>query len=173
MTSGEGVLPADRWLRAGVVGRPHGLDGSFHVANPVAGLLDLGLEVQINGIPRRIDRIAGHERRLILRVEGSDGRETAATLRGQDILVPRAQAPPLEEDEWWATDLEGCTVRDGDREIGVVTRLLALPSCEVLEVTRRDDPDGPQLLVPLVKDAVRAVDLDEHVIDVDLHFLGE
>ena len=54
-----------------------------------------------------------------------------------------------------------------------MARLLALPSCEVLEVTRKDDPTRPELLVPLIKDAVRDVDLDERVIDVDLRFLGE
>jgi 16S rRNA processing protein RimM len=171
MVPGEGAIPADRWLRAGIVGRPHGLDGSFHVASPMAGLLGVGVEVHIDGVARRIDRMAGHERRLILRVEGSEGRESAESLRGHDILVPRELAPPLEEDEWWATDLEGCAVRDGDREVGVVSRLLALPSCEVLEVTRHGG--GPDLLVPLIKDAVRGVDLDEQVIDVDLRFLGE
>jgi len=171
MVPGEGAIPADRWLRAGVVGRPHGLDGSFHVGSPVADLLDVGVEVQIAGAARRIDRMAGHERRLILRVEGSEGRGAAEDLRGQEILVHRDQAPPLEEDEWWATDLVGCVVRDGDREVGVVARLLALPSCEVLEVTRHGG--GPELLVPLIKDAVRGVDVDDQVIDVDLRFLGE
>jgi ribosomal 30S subunit maturation factor RimM len=85
--------------------------------------------------------------------------------------VTRSAAPELDEDEWWATDLEGCAVRDGDREVGVVARLLALPSCEVLEVRRAGD--APDLLVPLVRDAVRDVDLDGRVIDVDLQFLGE
>ena len=33
--------------------------------------------------------------------------------------------------------------------------------------------DAPALLVPLVRDAVRDVDLDARVIDVDLAFLGE
>ncbi|HWE08542.1 MAG TPA: ribosome maturation factor RimM [Solirubrobacteraceae bacterium] len=160
-------------MRAGVVGRPHGLDGSFHVGNPVTGLLDVGVEVQIDGAIRRIDRRAGHDRRLIVRLEGSDGREAAENLRGQEILVARGAAPSLDEDEWWATDLEGCAVRDGDHEVGVVARLLELPSCEVLEVTRRDDPTRPDLLVPLIKDAVRDVDLEERVIDVDLRFLGE
>ena len=55
--------------------------------------------------------------------------------------------------------------------MGEVRRLLALPSCEVLEVAR---PGGvADLLVPLVKDAVRAVDTARRVIDVDLEFLGE
>ncbi len=76
--------------------------------------------------------------------------------------------PPLGEDEWWAEDLEGCTVHDGGRRVGTVRRLLALPSCEVLEVEREDG----ELLVPLVSDAVRAVDVAGRTIDVDLRFLG-
>jgi 16S rRNA processing protein RimM len=48
--------------------------------------------------------------------------------------------------------------------------MVALPSCEVLEVARDGAPD---LLVPLVRDAVRSVDLGAGVIDVDLAFLGE
>jgi ribosomal 30S subunit maturation factor RimM len=41
----------------------------------------------------------------------------------------------------------------------------------VLEVER---PGGePDLLVPLIRDAVRAVDTDRGEIDVDLTFLGE
>ena len=49
--------------------------------------------------------------------------------------------------------------------------MLELPSCEVLEVER---PDGAgDLLVPLVTDAVREVDIERRVIDIDLEFLGE
>jgi 16S rRNA processing protein RimM len=62
-------------------------------------------------------------------------------------------------------------VRDGEREVGVVQRLLELPSCEVLEVARGDDRQP--LLVPLVRDAVRSVDVAARLIDVDLRFLGE
>jgi ribosomal 30S subunit maturation factor RimM len=49
--------------------------------------------------------------------------------------------------------------------------MLSLPSCEVLEVTR--EGDGGELLVPLVGDAVREVDVEGRSIDVDLRFLGE
>ena len=50
-------------------------------------------------------------------------------------------------------------------------RLLALPSCEVLEVERVEG--GDLLLVPLVSDAVRTVDLERKEIQIDLAFLGE
>jgi 16S rRNA processing protein RimM len=165
------VTETEHWLHAGVVGRPHGLDGSFHVADPVAALLDMGTEVRLGDARRAIVRLAGHDGRPIVRLEGCEDRAAAEALRGQELLVARAVAPALDEDEWWAADLEGCAVRDGEREVGVVTRLLALPSCEVLEVTRAGD--APDLLVPLVRDAVRDVDVGGRVIDVDLEFLGE
>jgi 16S rRNA processing protein RimM len=153
------------------VGRPHGLDGSFLVADPSPQLLRSTASVTIAGVARAIERRAGHDGRMILRLEGCADRDAAEALRGQDVLVGREHAPVLEQDEWWAEDLEGCAVRDGDRAVGTVVRLLALPSCEVLEVERTQGGDA--LLVPLVSDAVRLVDLERGEIDVDLAFLGE
>jgi 16S rRNA processing protein RimM len=153
------------------VGSPHGLDGSFHVTRPRAELLSLGTTVFVDGSERLIARRAGTDRRLILRLEGCEDRDAATQLRGRELLVPRERAPQLEPEEWWAEDLEGCSVQDGQRAVGTVQRLLALPSCEVLEVARVDG--GPALLVPLVRDAVRSVDIDRREIDIDLRFLGE
>ncbi len=161
----------ERWLRAGTVGRPHGLDGSFHVVDGVPELLVSGGAVVVAERQRVIVRRAGFDARPIVRLDGCDDRDGAQALRGAEILVARERAPELEPDEWWAHDLEGCTVHDADVEVGVVTRLLGLPSCEVLEVDRAGG--GPQLLVPLIKDAVRAVDIERRTIDVDLRFLGE
>ncbi len=127
--------------------------------------------MRVAGRDREIVRRAGYSARPILRLEGTEDRESANALRGEEILLAPEHAPELGPDEWWARDLEGCAVKDGDREVGVVTRLLALPSCEVLEVARPEG--GPELLVPLVKDAVRGVDLEQRLIDVDLRFLGE
>jgi len=117
-----------------------------------------------------IARLAGTDDRPIVRLTLADTREAIEAVRGLDLLVPRAVAPPLEEDEWYASDLEGLMVVDGLTPVGVVSRLLPLPSCEALEVAR---PDGRELLVPLVRDAVRGVDLEARTVDVDLAFLGE
>ena len=158
------------WLAAGRVGRPHGLDGSFHVTRPRGALLTLGTVVRIDDDEAEIVRRAGTDERPILRLAGHEGRAAAEVLRGRDLLVRRADAPPLEDDEWYAEDLEGCRVVDGAETVGEVRRLIALPSCEALEVQR---VDGSELLVPLVRDAVRSVDIGAGVVDVDLGFLGE
>ncbi len=157
------------WLHAGRVGRPHGLDGSFHVTRPNVQLLQGADSVKIDDRELEITRRAGTPQRQILRLEDHDDRAAAEALRGKDMLVARSEAPELGSDEWWAEDLVGCSVLDGDRVVGTVRRLVELPSCEMLEVDRAG---GGELLVPLVTDAVRLVDLDRRTIDVDLRFLG-
>lgn len=159
---------AQDWLQAGAVGRPHGLDGSFHVTRPRAELLDRGAVVTVAGASRAVTRRAGTTEKPIVRLEGCEDRDAAQALRGEALLVPRAAAPALEPGEWWAEDLIGCRVCDGEAEVGVVRGLLELPSCEALEVDR---PDGSELLVPLVGDAVRSVDPAAERIDVDLGFV--
>ncbi len=57
---------------------------------------------------------------------------------------------------------------DGDREVGTVRRMLELPSVEVLEVER---PNGSELLVPMVGDAIRELDMEGRRVDIDLRFL--
>jgi len=176
------------WLRAGTIGRPHGLDGSVHVHGAVPALLSPGATVLAAGRQRRIVRRAGHDRRVIIRLEGCEDREAARALNGAELLVARVDAPELSEDEWWVEDLEGCAVYDGELVVGRVRRVLALPSCEVLEVERsgeeiaresaeRQGGERPrrteQLLVPLVVDAVRHVDIEASRIEIDLKFLGE
>ena len=123
-------------------------------------LLPLGGSVRIGEADREIVRRAGTEDRLILRLDGVDDRPGVEALRGADLMVARTAAPPLEPGEYWAEDLEGCRVVTAEgRELGVVEGLRALPSCEVLEVG--------ELLVPMVGDAVRVVDIAARRIVVD------
>jgi 16S rRNA processing protein RimM len=152
---------------AGRVGRPHGLDGSFHVVGADPELLRDRETLLLAGEARTVERRAGTEERPILRVAGASSREDAETLRGAELGVPMSEVA-LEEGEYWAHELAGCAVVDGELAIGFVRRMSALPSCEVLEVDR---PDGSELLVPMVRDAIRSIDVAARRIDVDLGFL--
>jgi 16S rRNA processing protein RimM len=159
----------DGSLLAGRVGRPHGLDGSFYVTSARAPLLHDGASLTLAGRPTRIVRRAGTDARPIVRVELASDRDGAERLRGEELRVAAAAAPPLEPDEYWPEQLEGCAVVDAGREVGTVKAMLGLPSCECLQVQR---PDGSELLVPLVSDAVRSIDVERSVIEVNLAFLG-
>jgi 16S rRNA processing protein RimM len=151
---------------AGRVGRPHGLDGSFHVVGADPELVRDAYWVA--GVRREVVRRAGTSDNPILRLDGSASRDDAEALRGSELLVPREDVS-LEADEYWASDLAGCEVVDGSASIGFVRRMSALPSCEVLEVDR---PDGSELLVPMVRDAIRSIDVAARRIDVDMEFLA-
>jgi 16S rRNA processing protein RimM len=153
-----------RYLEAGRVGRAHGLDGSFHVLSPRPRLLKLGLPTDLGEIVRR----AGTDEKPHVRLAGCETRETAEALHGQPLRVALEHAPELEEGEWWAHELEGLAVTDGSKAVGTVRRMLELPSVEVLEVERTD---GSELLVPMVGDAIRSLDVPGRRVDVDLGFL--
>ena len=151
-------------IEAGRIGRAHGLDGSFYVTRPLPEALDVA-EVRVRGVTTAVVRRSGTAAKPILRLAAFSSRTEIETVRGEPLWVEREALPPLDEDEFYADDLVGLRVVDGDREVGVVAKVRELPSCEVLEVG--------ELLIPLIDDAVRAVDLSAGTIDVDLEFLGE
>lgn len=166
-------------VTAGRVGRAHGLDGSFYVTGARSRLLVLGITVMVAGRSVKVMRRAGTDEHPIVRLEGIEGRGAAEAVRGLDLTVDLAEAPALGEGEWWASELEGCEVVDGERHVGIVLRLVELPSCEALQVrlVTSDVADAPgsagELLVPMVRSAIRKVDVSQRRIDVDLDFLEE
>ena len=145
---------------AGKVGRPHGLDGSFHVVDPVPAALTVGADVGVGKIVGR----KGTDAAPILRLDVATDRTAIEALRGAELIVPRSAAPALAEDEYWADDLVGCSVVAGETELGTVERMVAYPSCEVLVVGTH--------LIPLVKDAIAGIDVQARRITVNAEFLG-
>jgi 16S rRNA processing protein RimM len=144
-------------ISAGRVGRPHGLDGSFYVEHVTEPLV-MGSDVVVGGRSARVERRAGTDERPILRLSGVGDRNAAEALRGEPILVDGGE---LAEDEFLTADLVGCEVPG----LGTVRRVIAAPSCDVLEVG--DDA----ILVPLISDAVKRVDTEARLIEVDTAFL--
>ena len=143
-------------VSAGRVGRPHGRDGSFYVDVPDRRLSE-GTSVVVRDRALTVERRSGTPERPLVRLSGVDDRSAAASLRGEPILVDDR----LAADEWLAGDLVGCCLPG----LGRVQRVLAGPSCDVLELD-----DGS--LVPFVSEAIRRVDLERRVIEVDVGFLG-
>jgi 16S rRNA processing protein RimM len=146
------------------VGKPHGLDGSFHVVDPLPDALAVGAKLTLADAETEVIGRKGTEAAPILRLAAATDRTAVEAIRGAQLTIPRAAAPALEEDEYWADDLVGCEVVAGDRSLGTVERMVAYPSCEVLVVG--------ELLVPMVRDAIRSVDVAARRVEVDAGFLG-
>ncbi len=145
-------------LSVGRVGRPHGLDGSFivHLPHPALGV---GSTVGVGDRETTVDRLAGTRERTIVHLAGLDSREAAVAIGGEVLYALGIRLGP---GEYLVEDLLRCVVPG----LGAVNRVLAAPSCDLLDVG--DDA----VLIPLVRDAIERVDTETGVIEVDRSFLG-
>ena len=131
------------------MGRPHGLDGAFVVeeASEDVRRFEVGATLRVNGeeavvvLSRRVGR--GRPAIKLDRV----------VERGSELTVLRAELPPPEPGSYYVSDLVGLevVVTDGER-LGVVTDVLPGIANDALEL-------DTGLLLPLVEDCVRDVDL--------------
>jgi 16S rRNA processing protein RimM len=68
----------------------------------------------------KIQELWPHKSWLVLKFEGVDTITDAEALKGAELQVPRAERAELEQGWIYLSDLVGCTVFDGDREIGPI-----------------------------------------------------
>ena len=68
----------------------------------------------------KIQELWPHKNWLVLKFEGVDTITDAEALKGAELQVPRAERAELEQGWIYLSDLVGCTVFDGDREIGPI-----------------------------------------------------
>ena len=136
-------------VRIGRVGRPHGIDGAFFVEQPSdddrwwktgATFLAAGEPVEV----------VAHRR--------SSGRPVVKldrpVERGTWLEVESSQLPPTEEDEYYAFQLVGLAVEEENgRVLGSVKAVTPGVANDVLEL-------DSGILLPMVEDCVRAIDLD-------------
>ncbi|HEY2171403.1 MAG TPA: ribosome maturation factor RimM [Candidatus Angelobacter sp.] len=59
-----------------------------------------------------------HKGMVVLKFAGVDSISDAETLVGSEIQIPRSERAALGSDEFYVSDLLGCTVTDSGREIG-------------------------------------------------------
>lgn len=152
----------DRLVPIGVVGRPHGVDGSFVVedASDDARRWEVGRSVLVDGAPAEIvsSKRVGRGR-WALRLD-------RPTRRGGRLAVRLRDLPPPDADSWYAFQLVGLRVEEeGGRTLGTVADVLPGVANDNLELD-----DGT--LVPLVDAAVRDIDLASGVVVVTRGFLG-
>ena len=151
----------------GVVTGAHGLRGEVSVQNrsdnPDRWRPD-GTLCREDGGVLTIESSRRHGKRLLVKfVEVSD-RTGAESLRGVILVVPESWLPDLEEGEWWAHQLEGCTVRtESGRDLGVLREVIANPANDLWVAVNEE---GTETLVPVLEDVLIDVDVDARRIVV-------
>jgi 16S rRNA processing protein RimM len=145
-------LPADHdadLVLVGRAGRPHGVDGAFVVeaASEDERRFAVGAELLVGGHAATVvvsRRVGGGRRAIKL---------DRPVERGANLFVRRSTLPALPEGSYYVADLVGLDVLDPDgASVGRVRDVLPGPANDVLEL-------DTGLLLPLVEDCVREVDL--------------
>src|ERR1700754_3768888 len=58
--------------------------------------------------------------RIVLQFAGIETISAAEMIAGLDVLIPREERLPLEDESVYISELIGCTVYDGAKQVGVV-----------------------------------------------------
>jgi 16S rRNA processing protein RimM len=104
--------------------------------------------------------------RIVLKFAGIDSISDAEKLAGLEVIVPREERLPLDEEANYISDLVGCTVYDGAMPVGVIEDVQFATTPDGLRRLEETAPmlvvtsgEREELLIPFVKDFVVAVDV--------------
>jgi 16S rRNA processing protein RimM len=132
-----------------------------------------GQQVRLFGLPRagdglefEVEAVWEQKGRLIFKFRGIDSIDDAETLRGAEVRLPFSERLPLQEGEYYQSDLIGCELLDrgtGER-LGVVTGLQEYGGPLLLEVETKGEP----LLVPFARAICVEIDVANRRIQADL-----
>jgi 16S rRNA processing protein RimM len=136
-------------VRIGRVGRPHGIDGAFFVEQPSQDgrWWKTGATFLAGGKPVSVVAHRTSSGRPVIKVE-------PPVERGTWLEVDQDRLPPTGEDEYYAFQLVGLPVEEETgRALGSVRVVTPGVANDVLEL-------DSGILLPMVEDCVRAVDLE-------------
>ena len=142
-------------VRIGKVGRPHGIDGAFFVEQPSddARWWRTGATFLAAGTPVEVVAHRTSSGRPVIKVE-------PPVERGAILEVERDSLPPTDEDEYYAFELVGLdVVEETGRALGKVESVTSGVANDVLEL-------DSGVLLPMVEDCIRRIDLEAGRIDV-------
>ena len=161
-------MSAHEQVALGYISAVHGIKGWVKVhswTRPMEAILDYQpwlLGEQLKAVKITAGRKQG--KGLVALFPGTEDREMAVQLVGQQIFVNRDQLPPTDEGEYYWSDLEGLEVHTIKGEnLGRVERLMETGANDVLVI--RGDREH---LVPFIQGQyVKRVDLNDGLIEVD------
>jgi 16S rRNA processing protein RimM len=163
------VAPPDHLILGRIV-KAHGVRGEVKVVSfadtwhPFRRLARLW--VGPPGGPLRLVSVeAGHEhgREVRLKLHGVDSPEAASHLIGQELSIPRAEAPEPPEGSFYHHDLLGLLVVEGERPLGCVREILETPAHDVLVVQGATG----EWMLPATRAHIRRVDLQAGRIEIE------
>ena len=158
----------DRIALAAVAGA-HGVKGEVRLKlfTDSADNIARHKSVFVGGTEQALESLRPATGGAIARISGVTDRSAAEALRGSLIEVERASLPPLEEGEYYHSDIIGLPCFDGEgAERGRVVAVENFGAGDLLEV---EGGDGKRALIPF---RPGIADLDDGRIVIDPEFLA-
>ena len=102
----------------------------------------------------------------LVKFKGYDNINDVQSFRDHELMVTEGEQQPLEEGQYYYHQIIGLTVKTLEgRELGVIKEILSPGANDVWVVKRAGQSD---LLLPVIDDVVKNVDLDKGEVDVEL-----
>ena len=180
IVSEEAALPsASEWirmindyLRIGVITAPHGVRGEVKVfpttdePERFEDLESVWLYNVKSYVSLDIESVKYFKNMVILKVKQIPDRNEAEKYRSKELYVDREHALPLEEDEYYICDIIGAKViTDTEEEFGTLTDVLQTGANDVYVVKMKD---GNEVLLPVIKECVLDVDVENGIVKVHI-----
>jgi 16S rRNA processing protein RimM len=154
-------------VAVGRVGRPHGIRGEVGVLvlSEVPGRFDPGETVWLeDGRPLMVEGSKPHRSGLLVKFREVADRTQAEALRSALLVVPESMSPELPEGSWWDHRIQGCAVEtDTGRHLGRVQEVIHTAANDVWSAVNEE---GAETLIPVLKDVLVSVDVDDKRIVV-------
>lgn len=152
------------YLEVGQIVNTHGLRGDVKVM-PWCDYPEVFHElayVLIDGEEFDIEKSRIHKNMVILKLKGIDDINDAERYRNKTLTVPREEMGELPEGTYYICDLLGCSVETVEgRLLGKVCDIIKTGSNDVYVV---EDDNKKQVLIPVIDDVVKSVDLENRNI---------
>lgn len=159
-------------LQVGVITQTHGIRGEVKVfpttddANRFKKLKEVILDTGRERLSMEIEGVKFFKQFVILKFKGYDSINDVERYRQGKLFVTRDNAVRLRKDEYFVADMIGMrVVTDEGEDFGVLKEVLATGANDVYVVSRED---GEEVLLPAIKECVRNVDMDGHVMEVHI-----
>lgn len=163
-------------LAIGRITSSHGVRGEMKIQSlsgedaHIRKIKRVWLRTEVRIIEKKVISVRGALPNLIIALEGISTPEEARKYRGAEVLVDRADALPLNEGEYYFSDLQGCEVLFEGKKMGVVTSVWENSNCDMLEVKCED---GHIAQLPLQDQFVGEVSTDARRIELKVDWILE
>ncbi|MGG7176010.1 ribosome maturation factor RimM [Clostridium paraputrificum] len=150
------------YFKVGQIVNTHGIKGEVKVMSYTDDVNNFKRykKVLVGNEWKNIQGVKFQKDRVILKLEGIDTMNDAETYKQKYLSVPRDEEPELPEDTYYVSDLINCTVYDtNDNDLGKVFDVIQTKNNDVYWIK-----EPKQLLIPVLRDIVLDVDIDNKKI---------